>query len=103
MSAQMRPSDCDPKARFRNAKRHSDFTIDQNPYLQGFLPTLYLYLYNLSGGLLSPPNTDTGLTFVTKDTVSAYQVSSRFEGSTTAQKVIPRSGAINNPQATTSV
>ncbi len=80
-----------------------DFTIDQNPYLQGFLPTLYLYLYNLSGGLLSPPNTDTGLTFVTKDTVSAYQTSSRFEGSTTAQKVIGRSGPINNPPATTSV
>jgi len=79
-----------------------DFTIDQNPYLQGFLPTLYLYLYNLSGGLLSPPDTDTGLTFVTKDTVSAYQVSSRFEGSTTAQKVIPRSGPIHNPPATTS-
>jgi simple sugar transport system substrate-binding protein len=79
-----------------------DFTIDQNPYLQGFLPTLYLFLYKLSGGLLSPPNTDTGLTFVTKDTVSAYQVSSRFEGSTTQQKVIPRSGPINNPMATTS-
>jgi simple sugar transport system substrate-binding protein len=80
-----------------------DFTIDQNPYLQGFLPTLYLYLYNLSGGLLSPPNTDTGLTFVTKDTVAAYQTPSRFEGSTTQQKVIGRSGPINNPPATTSV
>jgi len=30
MSAQMRPSDCDPKARFRSARRHPDFTIDQN-------------------------------------------------------------------------
>jgi simple sugar transport system substrate-binding protein len=80
-----------------------DFTIDQNPYLQGFLPTLYLYLFNLSGGLLSPPNTDTGLTFVTKDTVTAYQTPSRFEGSTTQQKVIGRSGPINNPPATTSV
>jgi simple sugar transport system substrate-binding protein len=80
-----------------------NFTIDQNPYLQGFIPTLYLYLFNLSGGLLSPPNTDTGLTFVTKDTAGAYQVPSRFEGSTTAQKLIPRSGPINNPQATTSV
>ena len=29
-----------------------DFTIDQQPYLQGFLPVLYLYLYKLSGGLL---------------------------------------------------
>jgi len=79
-----------------------DFTIDQNPYLQGFLPTLYLYLFNLSGGLVSPPDTDTGLTFVTKTTVDAYSVPSRFEGSTTAQKVIPRSGPINNPMGTTS-
>jgi simple sugar transport system substrate-binding protein len=79
-----------------------DFTIDQNPYLQGFLPTLYLYLFNLSGGLVAPPDTDTGLTFVTKTTVDAYSVPSRFEGSTTAQKVIPRSGPINNPMATTS-
>ena len=71
-----------------------DFTIDQNPYLQGFLPTLYLYLFNLSGGLVAPPDTDTGLTFVTKTTVDAYSVPSRFEGSTTAQKLIPRSGPI---------
>ncbi len=81
-----------------------DFTIDQNPYLQGFIPTLYLYLYNLSGGLLSPPNTDTGLTFVTKDKVGPYlNTTSRFEGSTTQQKLIPRSGPIKNPPATTSV
>jgi simple sugar transport system substrate-binding protein len=79
-----------------------DFTIDQEPYLQGFLPTLYLYLYNLSGGLVVPPDTDTGLTFVTKDTVDAYSVASRFEGSTTQQKLLHRSGPIKNPIATTS-
>jgi simple sugar transport system substrate-binding protein len=79
-----------------------DFTIDQNPYLQGFIPVLYLYLFNLSGGLVAPPDTDTGLTFVTKSTVDAYSVSSRFEGSTTAQKLLSRSGPINNPMATTS-
>lgn len=79
-----------------------DFTIDQNPYLQGFIPVLYLYLFNLSGGLVAPPNTDTGLTFVTKSTVNAYLASSRFEGSTTAQKLLSRSGPINNPMATTS-
>ena len=49
-----------------------DFTIDQDPYLQGFLPVLYLYLFNLTGGLVSPPNTDTGLTFVTKSNVGPY-------------------------------
>ena len=27
-----------------------DFTIDQQPYLQGFLPILQLYLYNASQG-----------------------------------------------------
>jgi len=81
-----------------------DFTINQNPYLQGFLPTLYLYMYNLSGGLVTPPDTDTGLSFVTKSNVGPYlSNSSRFEGSTSAQKVIPLpSGPINNPQATTS-
>ena len=77
-----------------------EFTIDQKPYLQGFLPTLYLYLFNLSGGLVAPPDTDTGLTFVTKATVDGYLVPSRFEGSTEAQQVIPRSGPIINPVAT---
>jgi simple sugar transport system substrate-binding protein len=81
-----------------------DFTINQNPYLQGFLPTLYLYMFNLSGGLVTPPDTDTGLSFITKSNVGPYLTnSSRFEGSTTAQKVIPLpSGAIKNPIATTS-
>ena len=81
-----------------------NFTINQNPYLQGFLPTLYLYMYNLSGGLVPPPDTDTGLSFVTKTNVGPYlNNTSRFEGSSTAQKIIPLpAGAINNPQATTS-
>jgi simple sugar transport system substrate-binding protein len=80
-----------------------DFTIDQQPYLQGFLPTLYLYMYKLSGGLVAPPDTDTGLTFVTKSTVDPYLASpSRYEGSTTAEKLLTRSGPISNPPATTS-
>jgi simple sugar transport system substrate-binding protein len=72
------------------------FTIDQSPYLQGFLPTLYLYLWHLSGGLVSPPTTDTGLKFVTKGNVGPYiSPATRFEGSTTAQKYIPHTGAIS--------
>jgi simple sugar transport system substrate-binding protein len=72
-----------------------DFTIDQQPYLQGFLPVLYLYLYKLSGGLVSPSETNTGLLFVTKDNVDPYlSTKTRFEGSSTAQQVISRSGAI---------
>jgi simple sugar transport system substrate-binding protein len=72
-----------------------DFTIDQQPYLQGFLPVLYLYMFNLSGGLVNPPETNTGLTFVTKSNVSPYlNTKTRFEGSSTDQKYIKHSGAI---------
>jgi simple sugar transport system substrate-binding protein len=72
-----------------------DYTIDQQPYLQGFLPMLYLYFYKLSGGLLFPSQTNTGLLFVTKDNVDPYQTSkTRYEGSDTAQKVVDRTGPI---------
>jgi simple sugar transport system substrate-binding protein len=55
-----------------------------------------MYLYKLSGGLVSPPATDTGLTFVTKANVAPYsKPSSRYEGSTKAQKLLSRSGAIS--------
>jgi simple sugar transport system substrate-binding protein len=80
-----------------------DFTIYQDPYLQGFLPVLYMYLFNLSGGVLSPPDTDTGLSVVTKSNVQPYIADSRYQGSATAEKYITRpAGAINSPQATTS-
>ncbi len=62
---------------------HLDFTIDQQPYLQGFLPVFYLYLYKLSGGVTTPPETNTGLAFVTKENVKSYlRGKSRFEGDT---------------------
>jgi simple sugar transport system substrate-binding protein len=74
-----------------------DYTIDQQPYLQGFLPVLYLYMYKLSGGLVFPSQTNTGLLFVTKDTVDPYlQTKTRFEGSSTEQQVVQRSGAITS-------
>jgi simple sugar transport system substrate-binding protein len=73
-----------------------DYTIDQQPYLQGFLPVLYLYMYKLSGGLVFPSETNTGLLFVTKDNVDPYlQTKTRFEGSSTEQQVVQRSGAIS--------
>jgi simple sugar transport system substrate-binding protein len=72
-----------------------DYTIDQQPYLQGFLPVVALYLYKLSGGLVSPCDTNTSLSFVTKDNVNQFSdVKTRFEGSDTAQKIVQRSGAI---------
>jgi simple sugar transport system substrate-binding protein len=64
-----------------------DFTIDQQPYLQGFYPVLQLFLYRYSSGLLAPSNTNTGLLFVTKANVKPYLTTkTRYEGSSIAQK-----------------
>ena len=70
-----------------------DFTIDQQPYMQGFFPVMELYLNKISGTLTGPGEMNTGLKFITKDDVGPYLANtSRFEGSTKEQKVI-RSGA----------
>ena len=70
-------------------KGNLDFTIDQQPYLQGFLPVVALFLYKLSGGLMAPPETDTGLLFVTKDNVKPYLTTqTRFEGSSDKEQVV---------------
>jgi simple sugar transport system substrate-binding protein len=63
----------------------TQFTIDQQPYLQGFVPVQQLYLYKLSKGAMAPSDTNTSLKFVTKDNVSGYTTPSRFEGSTPNQ------------------
>jgi len=61
------------------------FTTDQQPYLQGYIPVLQLYLYKLSGGAVSPADTNTSLAYVTKANVATYtSVKSRFEGSTSS-------------------
>ena len=66
-----------------------DFTIDQQAYLQGFLTILQLFLYQVSGGLASPVQTNTGLKFVTKDNVAPYLASqNRYEGSGKKESVI---------------
>jgi simple sugar transport system substrate-binding protein len=59
-----------------------DFTIDQQPYLQGFVPIEQLFLYRYSGGLVSPAETNTGLKFVTRANVKPYLTTkTRYEGS----------------------
>ena len=66
-----------------------EFTIDQQPYLQGYLPVLELFLYKVSGTLTGPAEIDTGLKFLDKETVVPYLNSkSRFEGTSEAAKVI---------------
>ena len=66
--------------------RHLDFTIDQQPYLQGFLPVLQLFLDRYSSGLVAPADTNTGLNFVTRANVARYLTTkSRFEGSSSRE------------------
>jgi simple sugar transport system substrate-binding protein len=66
---------------------HLEFTIDQQPYLQGFHPVIQLFLAKLSGGLVAPSDTNTGLLFVTKDKVKPYLTTkTRYEGSSSAEK-----------------
>jgi simple sugar transport system substrate-binding protein len=77
-----------------------DFTIDQSAYLQGFLPVIYMYMFRLSGTLVAPPVTDTGLTFVTKDNVGPYvSADSKFEGGTKTD-LVPMPASIPLPAAT---
>jgi simple sugar transport system substrate-binding protein len=58
-----------------------DFTIDQQPYLQGFLPVLELYLYKVSGTLSGVADVNTGLKFLDKTTVGPYNnTKTRYEG-----------------------
>jgi simple sugar transport system substrate-binding protein len=63
-------------------------TVDQQAYLQGFDTIMQLYLFNLSGGLMKPTNTDTGLGIVTKGNVKPYLSKNRFEGTSAAQKAL---------------
>jgi simple sugar transport system substrate-binding protein len=65
-----------------------EFTIDQQPYLQGFMPILELYMYKASQGLSGIAEVDTGLKFLDKKTVIPYSSSkSRYEGTGTARGV----------------
>ncbi|MGH2914727.1 MAG: sugar ABC transporter substrate-binding protein [Solirubrobacteraceae bacterium] len=65
-----------------------EFTIDQQPYLQGFLPILELYMYNASQHLSGIADVDTGLKFLDKTTVLPYSsTKSRYEGTGTAPGV----------------
>ena len=53
---------------------HLDFTIDQQPYLQGFYTVMEMAMFKLSGGLTGPAEINTGLKFVTKSNRRAVSV-----------------------------
>jgi simple sugar transport system substrate-binding protein len=59
-----------------------DFAIDQQPYLQGFLPVQQLFFDRYSDGLVAPADTNTGVNFVTRANVQPYVTTrTRYEGS----------------------
>jgi simple sugar transport system substrate-binding protein len=67
-----------------------EFTIDQQPYLQGFVPILQMFLWQVSGSLSGPAEVNTGLKFVDKESITPYVNSkSRYEGTSTEAKVVP--------------
>ncbi len=77
------------------AKGDLDFTIDQQPYLQGFYTVMEMAMFKFSGGLTGPSEINTGLKFVTKSNVEPYRsTQSRYEGNSSAEKVVARSGPI---------
>jgi simple sugar transport system substrate-binding protein len=77
--------DLEPQTLSYIASGDLTFTTDKQTYLQGFIPTLQIYLYKLSNGAVAPANTDTSLAYVTKENVKTYLAKSRFEGSTDAE------------------
>jgi simple sugar transport system substrate-binding protein len=65
-----------------------DFTIDQQPYLQGFFPIMELYLAKASETLSGVADVNTGLKFLDKTSVEPYNnTKSRYEGTSSAAGV----------------
>ncbi|HQT85697.1 MAG: sugar ABC transporter substrate-binding protein [Acidiphilium sp. 37-64-53] len=74
---------------------HLDFTIDQQPYLQGFYTVMEMFMYKASGGLVGPADVNTGLKFIDKSSVKPYlDTKTRYEGNSSKAAIVPRSGAI---------
>ena len=72
-----------------------DFVIDQQPYLQGFYTVMEMFAFKVSGGLVGPADINTGLKFVTKDSVQPYlDTKTRYEGSSGEPQIVPRTGPI---------
>ena len=70
-------------------------TIDQQAYLQGFDTIMQLFLWNVSGGLMKPTDTDTGIGIVTKANVAPYLIPNRFEGTSATKKTLATPSSIS--------
>ena len=72
--------DLNPLTRKLLAAGEIDFAIDQQPYLQGFLPILQLFQYRASGHVTGLGDVNTGLKFVDRESIAPYNddANSRF-------------------------
>ncbi|MGH7093021.1 MAG: hypothetical protein ACREFB_05745, partial [Stellaceae bacterium] len=69
----------------------------QQPYLQGFYTMMEMFAFMVSGGLVGPGDINTGLKFVTKETVEPYlNTKTRYEGSAGTAQIVPRTGPIGS-------
>jgi hypothetical protein len=74
------------------SKGDLDFTIDQQPYLQGFYTVMVLFIYKISGEFDRTVRHQHRPQFPGKDPFLHTQ--SRYEGNSSEEKVLTRSGAI---------
>jgi simple sugar transport system substrate-binding protein len=78
------------------------FTVDQQAYLQGAMSIYQLFLYNITGGLITPVDVDTGFKYVDKKNVSDYLThKDSWEGSSTTPVVFTPPASITGFVGTT--
>ncbi len=58
-----------------------DFVVDQQPYVQGFVPVIQLFLARISQGTVIPWDTETSVLLRKEDVKTFLATKSRFEGS----------------------
>jgi simple sugar transport system substrate-binding protein len=63
------------------ADGHLDFVVDQQPYVQGFIPVIQLFLARISEGIVSPSDAETSILLRRADVQTFLATKSRFEGS----------------------
>ena len=69
-----------------------DFVVDQQPYLQGFVPVIQLFLARMSQGTVVPWDTETSLLLRKADVGPFIRTRSRFEGSSSRHQFPLRRG-----------
>jgi simple sugar transport system substrate-binding protein len=84
------------------AKGQLAFTVDQQAYLQGAMSIYQLFLYNITGGLITPVDVDTGFKYVDQKNVGDYvDHKDSWEGSSTTPVVFTPPASIQGFVGTT--